>query len=78
MGLEQDEPMKKKPKKKMWKIQDGSIYGTWGDLKISEDDGQTYHDDFYATKKEALAEARLPGRGVRVVPSDTPSRFDFY
>lgn len=68
-------------KNKFWKIQDQSIYGTWGDLKASDDDGETYHDDFYATKKEALAEARClgyPKRGYRVVPSDTPSHFDFY
>lgn len=73
--------IEKKPKKKLWKIQDQSIYGDWGDVKVSDDDGKTYHDDFYETKKEAIEEAKLmgyPKRGYRVVPSDTPSRFDFY
>jgi hypothetical protein len=70
-----------KPKKKMWKIQDQSVYGDWGDIKCCDDDTDIYKDCFYETKKEALAEARqigYPKKGYRVVPSDTPSHFDFY
>ena len=67
--------------KNLWKIQDQSIHGDWGDIKSCDDDTKVYKDCFYDTKKEAMADAKEmghPKNGYRVVPSDTPSRFDFY
>ena len=66
------------------KIQTAIAYG-WADIKCSSDDGESYVDDHYDTREEALSEmAQLvncfesDGTDYRVVEASAPQDDDLY
>ncbi len=65
-----------------WKIQMAGAHG-WGDVKETEDDGETYVTCTYETYEEAaeeLAELREHDKttNYRIVETETPEDINFY
>lgn len=67
-----------------YKIQTEGAFG-WGDLKYSEDNGETYQVDLYDTKEQAeeelkniLSEFEEDGDNYRIVTEDVLEDFNIY
>lgn len=66
-----------------WKIQT-ALYRGWADIKCSSDDDESYVDDHYDTREEALSEMACfihddeDGTGYRVVEASVPQDDDLY
>lgn len=67
-----------------YKIQTEGAFG-WGDLKYSEDNGESYQVDLYDTKEQAeeelkniLSEFEEDGDNYRIVTEDVLEDFNIY
>lgn len=67
-----------------YKIQTEGAFG-WGDLKYSEDNGETYQVDLYDSKEQAdeeleniLSEFGEDSEGYRIVTEDVVEDFNIY